>query len=172
MWSLDRVLHPSISTGFNAMCKCSPRVYTHQWLFVQGCQCMSVSEGVCFPCGSKSPCWHVGSVRKQQVRDMLMAFTDGCRTLPTGGLLLHLLIYSFSTAQHTLRPMWLFPKDKVPWEQLVFLSNTFFQYLHSFLWLLSLSPPLFLSPFALLSPNLCVHASVCVFCRSNLITPV
>ena len=131
---------------------------------------MCVCLCVCFPCSCKSPDWHVDSVGKQQVWDTLMAFTDGFRTLPMGGLLLHLLIYSFSTAEETLRPMWLFPRAKVPWEQLgCFLIQ-------------SLLPPSFF-PLASSVPlpsfhqvGVCVCMCVCVcgraLCGSNLITPV
>lgn len=138
------------------------------------CVCDGVSARVCvcvcarFPCGCKSPDWHVGSVGKQQVWDTLMAFTDGFRALPMGGPLLHLLIYSFSTAEETLRPVWLFPRAKVPREQLgCFLIQS----------PLILSPPHSAShPVSLMSPCplfprmavLCM----CVFCGSNLITPM
>lgn len=76
---------------------------SHWYMFFDVCVWASVGAWVCvcvrFLWGCKSPDWHVGSVGKQQVWDTLMAFTDGFRALPAGGLLFHLLIYSFSTAQ-------------------------------------------------------------------------
>jgi len=120
------------------------------WEGVVAWACICVC--ICFPCGSKSPHWHVGSVGKQQVWDTLMAFTDGFRTLCTGGLLLHLLIYSFSTAEETLRPMWCFREPKSLESSLgVFLSSLFSP--------LILSPPL--SPCPLFYRSVCVF--VCVF---------
>lgn len=117
---LSEPLHPGKSLYKYAWM----RVWLHLWvdplwcLYVWGCRCVGVCLCARFPCGSKSPDWHVGSVVKQQVWDTLMAFTDGVKALPMGGLLLHLLIYSFSTAEEALRPMWLFPIAKVPWEHL------------------------------------------------------
>lgn len=88
------------------------------------CVFVCVRSHACFPYSCKSPAWHIGSVGKQQVWDALMAFTDGFRTLPMGGLLLHLLIYSFSTAVETLRSMWLFPRARAPPEPRgIFLSG-------------------------------------------------
>ncbi len=89
-------------------------------LCVQRCLSVGVCECVCvrFSWSCKSRNWHVGSVGKQQVWDALMAFTDGFRTLPVGGLVLHLLIYSFSTAEETLRQCDCFREPKVPREQL------------------------------------------------------
>lgn len=90
----------------------------------------------CAFCGCKSPDWLVGSVGKQQVWDTLMTFTDPSRTLPTGRLLLRLLIYSFSTAQETRGLC-----DCFQWLQSierslgVFLSSAFSPLIHSLVFL-------------------------------------